>query len=233
MEAQEFMELFDSYWFEAEIFKKQLNSSKSSDFDENQAHQLQETPQKPEIYRAPSILSRSMSDIVETKTSFTSGFSLSPDSVLHSEKLQTILSGKEISEQEEGVESSVAEFRTEPVKKSRNYRRKFGRKTLSKSLSELEFEELQGFMDLGFVFSEEDNKDSELVSIIPGLQRFGRKDQAIMEETGVSRRPYLSEAWKVLEEPPLMNLRITGLSNEIDMKDKLKLWAHSVASTVR
>ncbi|CAN1142444.1 hypothetical protein LINPERPRIM_LOCUS26028 [Linum perenne] len=42
----------------------------------------------------------------------------------------------------------------------------------SKSMSSLEFEELKGFMDLGFVFSEKD-KESSFVSILPGLQRLG------------------------------------------------------------
>ncbi|KAM1105151.1 hypothetical protein ACFX13_013746 [Malus domestica] len=44
-------------------------------------------------------------------------------------------------------------------------RRRRKKKSESKSLTDLQFEELKGFMDLGFVFSEED-KDSNLVSII-------------------------------------------------------------------
>ncbi|KAG6400542.1 hypothetical protein SASPL_137382 [Salvia splendens] len=40
----------------------------------------------------------------------------------------------------------------------------------SKSLTELEVEELKGFMDLGFVFSDKDrDSNSRLASIIPGL----------------------------------------------------------------
>ncbi|KAM1368322.1 hypothetical protein PS1_001667 [Malus domestica] len=50
-------------------------------------------------------------------------------------------------------------------------------------------------------------------------------------------RPYLSEAWEVREnrkiEKPLMNWRFPALENEIDMKDNLKWWAYTVASTVR
>ena len=50
-------------------------------------------------------------------------------------------------------------------------------------------------------------------------------------------RPYLSEAWEVREkrkrEKPLMNWRFPALENEIDMKDNLKWWAHTVASAVR
>ncbi|KAK9284305.1 hypothetical protein L1049_023476 [Liquidambar formosana] len=114
----------------------------------------------------------------------------------------------------------------------------------SKSLSDLEFEEVKGFMDLGFVFSEED-KDSRLVSIIPGLQRLGRKGVEDDDEKGkevdesVVSRPYLSEAWDVLDrkevEQPLllMDWRIPASGNKMDMKDNLRFWAHTVASTVR
>ncbi|KAF9621840.1 hypothetical protein IFM89_028428 [Coptis chinensis] len=113
-------------------------------------------------------------------------------------------------------------------------------------------------MDLGFVFSEED-KNSSLVSIIPGLQRLGEKKHEEEEEeeeeneeeeneSGVDEkkdvmvvsRPYLSEAWEFMddrkeEKAPfmMMNWRFPSLSNEIDMKDHLRSWAHSVASAVR
>ncbi|KAE8734287.1 hypothetical protein F3Y22_tig00000773pilonHSYRG00056 [Hibiscus syriacus] len=116
------------------------------------------------------------------------------------------------------------------------------KKGKSKSLSDLEFEELKGFMDLGFVFSEEDNKDPRLVEIIPGLQRLRKKEPEEEEDTHESdddkvARPYLSEAWKVSERRkpnnPLMNWRVPDLGNEIDMKDSLRWWAHTVASTVR
>ncbi|KAL6134175.1 hypothetical protein ACLB2K_066408 [Fragaria x ananassa] len=52
----------------------------------------------------------------------------------------------------------------------------------SKSLSDLEFDELKGFTDLGFVFTEEDNKDSNLVAIISGLQRLRVSDEGDEEE---------------------------------------------------
>ena len=103
-------------------------------------------------------------------------------------------------------------------------------------------------MDLGFVFSEED-KNSWLVSIVPGLKRLGRKstsggedhdeeeDGENIEKSEVSR-PYLSEAWGVLdrrrkEMDGLLNWRIPASANEMDMKDHLRLWAHTVASAVR
>ncbi|KAL5078496.1 hypothetical protein RYX36_006917, partial [Vicia faba] len=98
--------------------------------------------------------------------------------------------GKKDEEQEEDVcdESMI----------QRPYLSEDWEKRESKSLSDLEFEELKGFMDLGFVFSEED-KDSNLVSIIPGLQRFGKKDEEQEEDVcdeSMIQRPYLSEDWE-------------------------------------
>ena len=127
---------------------------------------------------------------------------------------------------------------------------------MTKSLSNLEFEELKGFMDLGFVFSEED-VNSSLVEIIPGLQRLKGKKRGTnckeQEEQGTGceekekqgtscgessvQRPYLSEAWEVGDrerrEKPLMNWRFLDVGNETGMKDSLKWWAHTVALTVR
>ncbi|KAG6433037.1 hypothetical protein SASPL_104642 [Salvia splendens] len=78
----------------------------------------------------------------------------------------------------------------------------------SKNLTELEVEELKGFMDLRFVFSDEDrDSNSRLASIIPGLMRKGG-------ETTPSRP-------------------IPAFGNEMELKDHLRFWAHSVASTVR
>ncbi|XP_043699926.1 uncharacterized protein LOC122650590 [Telopea speciosissima] len=120
-----------------------------------------------------------------------------------------------------------------PVKKKRDLRRRGS----SKSLSALEFEELKEFMDLSFVFSKED-KDSSLVSIIPGLQRLGKKSdekETTIDESAIPR-PYLSEAWDLhnrrTEENPLMNWRFPASGSEIDIKYHLKIWAHIVASTL-
>ncbi|OAY24979.1 uncharacterized protein LOC110604488 [Manihot esculenta] len=240
MEAKEFIELFDSCWFEMEIFKKQSCLSKSLGVDANPDHRNQEEAPKSELYRVPTIISRSMSDELWPKTRFGSDLSLSPDSVLLTPKLHTILSSKEITEEEGAnlmsIQTQRVYVKETPTIKSRSRRR--AKKKLSKSLSELEFEELKGFMDLGFVFSEED-KDSSLVSIIPGLQRLGKKEgeeNGGVDEATVSR-PYLSEAWNDLErrkkEDPLVNWRIPASSNEMDIKDNLKWWAQTVASTVR
>ncbi|KAL0354023.1 UNVERIFIED_CONTAM: hypothetical protein Sangu_0983600 [Sesamum angustifolium] len=118
------------------------------------------------------------------------------------------------------------------------------RRSGSRSLSELEFEELKGFMDLGFVFSDED-RDSRLVSVIPGLQRLGKNVQeesvngcGEASSTAVSR-PYLSEAWECLKDEKrvknyrLIDWRIPAFGNETELKDHLRFWAHTVSSTVR
>lgn len=239
MDVEQLLNLFDSFWFHREIFNKHpFSSNPQNPHPENQNHspfQISPTREaQPFLRRIPT---RSVSEDLSFKLSFLSNSNpSSPDSVLFSPKLQTILSSKEIA----GTESPErGNGKTESKKKIRAYRRKRGAE--SKSLSELEFEELKGFMDLGFVFSEED-KDSSLAAIVPGLNRLRKKEEEEEEETESISRPYLSEAWEAMEKEeemkkPLMmmkmkmKLRIPG--NEIDMKDDLKWWAHAVASNVR
>ena len=102
-------------------------------------------------------------------------------------------------------------------------------------------------IDLNFVIT-------LLDSIIRGLQRLAGKNQSNIigqnrgengdgyqdqDQRSFVSRPYLSEAWDVLdierkkEKKPLMNWRIPVSGNEIDMKERIRFWAHSVASTVR
>ncbi|KAI3874604.1 hypothetical protein MKX03_035125 [Papaver bracteatum] len=228
MDAEQLLNLFDSIWFYNDITTPSLISS------------------KPEITRVESSLLRSVS---EDLTSFTSSFS-SPDSVLRPQQLQKINSGKEAPQDEEqklNSSSSPAKTRDKLMLKGK----RMNKMKSSKSLSDLEFEELKGFMDLGFVFSEED-KNSSLVSILPGLQRLGKNENLsteAQEEEGKSgrdennnnksARPYLSEAWAVLdnkrkeEELLLINWQVPKLNSEIAMKFHLRNWAHTVASAVR
>ncbi|KAK7412477.1 hypothetical protein VNO78_03941 [Psophocarpus tetragonolobus] len=224
MDAEEVLKIFDSFWFGHQNLKENTNSLAPTSSHEN-SDQIREEPSKPMLLRIQSGHSRSMSDQLSSMTCFKND-SLSPDSVF-SPKLQTILSGKDVTDSEAQVQHEVL------LPKKREKRKK----RQSKSLSDLEFEELKGFMDLGFVFSEED-KDTSLASIIPGLQRLGKSDEEEEDSDGSAvQRPYLSEAWKVQErrknENPLMNWKIPALNNEIDIKHSLKWWAHTVASTVR
>ncbi|RZC55847.1 hypothetical protein C5167_014695 [Papaver somniferum] len=234
MDQEQLLNLFDSNWFynDISIITPSLLSF------------------KPEITRIESSLLRSVS---EDLTSFTSSFS-SPDSVLRPQQLQTINSEKEASEDEEqklNSSSAAAETR-EASNKLMLKGKRLNKMKSNKSLSDLEFEELKGFMDLGFVFSEED-RDSSLVLIIPGLQRLGKNENLnteAQEEEGKlgrgennnnnkSARPYLSEAWAVLdnkkkeEELLLINWQVPKLNSEIEMKFHLRNWAHTVASAVR
>ncbi|ERN12187.1 hypothetical protein AMTR_s00034p00131640 [Amborella trichopoda] len=109
----------------------------------------------------------------------------------------------------------------------------------SKSLSELEIDELKGFMDLGFVFNKED-LSPRTMSVIPGLQRLGEEEKYREEEEEEEaeneqvRRPYLSEAWLIRRpDSPLLNLRMpppTAAGTE--MKRHLRSWARTVASVI-
>lgn len=223
MEADAVLSLFDSLWYYPQMLS-QVNPNPQID----QNNLVSNSP--PQLRR---IHTRSKSEELFTTNAISISIS-SPDSViLKPTCLETILSQKE--------------FQPEtPKLKGLNYRKiRKQKRALSKSLSELEFEELKGFMDLGFVFSAEDRADSSLVEIIPGLQRLGQKqeDDAVADHGSgeMSRprsRPYLSEAWQESDEQlkqPLVKWKIPirQVNSEVDMKDSLKWWAHTVASAVR
>ncbi|KAK6230645.1 hypothetical protein QUC31_002163 [Theobroma cacao] len=100
-------------------------------------------------------------------------------------------------------------------------------KTLQRSLSDLAFEELQGFKDLGFTFDKEDLSPS-VVNILPGLQENKIED---LKQDKV-RRPYLSEAWLAQSRgPPIPNC--VSKDSADDMKAQIKFWARAVATNVR
>ncbi|TKY71870.1 hypothetical protein E2542_SST00603 [Spatholobus suberectus] len=215
MDVEAVLKLFDSFWFGHQNLKEHTSSSTPTSSHENSDHQIKEPSEEPMLSRIQSAHSRSMSDHLSSMTCFKDD-SLSPDSVF-SPKLQTILSGKDVTDTE--AQHGV-------LPKKNTTRRERRKKRQSKSLSDLEFEEVKGFMDLGFVFSEED-KDSSLASIIPGLQRLGKSDEEEEDsDESAVQRPYLSEAWKIRErrkkKNPLMNWKIPALNNEIDIKDSLR-----------
>ena len=235
MDAEQVLNLFDSFWFNLKMSNEQPSSSSSSS-EEKPDLQIQEDPSKPILSRSQTRHIRSMSDQLSSAASFNTPGSFSPDIVL-GPKLQPILSGRAIEDQENSTETNTRKDSPKRVQFSGGGRRRKG--GVSKSLSDLEFDELKGFMDLGFVFSEED-KDSSLGSIIPGLHRLGKKDEEEKNHTFKESevpRPYLSEAWQVFDkrkkQVPLMNWRVPARSSEIDMKDNLRCWAHTVASSFR
>lgn len=239
MEAESVLNLFDSYWFNLEIFKKK--PIKNQNFPEIPTSNPEIPTTLPTIQTKFQKITPNFSPKKQSESS-----SSSPNSVLLNltPKLQTIFSGKISAEFED---SSRSEKLNSPLKGNTVINRRRKNKGFSKSLSDLEFEELKGFIDLGFIFSEED-KDSNLVSIIPGLQRLSISNhnininndinESIIDKSGgLFSRPYLSEAWDDLEkkrrENLLLNWRVPPPDNQIEMKDYLRFWAHTVASTVK
>lgn len=103
----------------------------------------------------------------------------------------------------------------------------------SRSVSELELEELKGLMDLGFNFSDtEVERDPKIADIVPGLRK--RRSEGEVE---VARQPYLSEAWRFIDGEErrrvLRDWSVLTNGDENHVKEQLRRWAHVVASTVR
>ncbi|CAJ2660043.1 unnamed protein product [Trifolium pratense] len=230
MSAEQVLKLFDINWFETSIFtnnNKTLHSTTLLDSTTSMSQVEEQVFLDTKLLRIPTLHVRSFSH--ENLGSKIGSFydSLSPNSVLTTHKLKPILSGKEVEQ------FTLEKESTDAKKVSRHTQRTRLRKgkKFTRSLSELEFKELKGFMDLGYVFSEED-MDSTLISLIPGLS----KKEHNVDENVISR-PYLSEAWGLRKQKKVMNKlnnwRVPTLGNEIDMKDNLKFWAHTVASIVR
>ncbi|XP_057453421.1 uncharacterized protein LOC130745259 [Lotus japonicus] len=251
MAAEQVLGLLDSFWFETTILSIKTPLTFHPKVDPISQTKVEEVlPLDKKLLPAPTLEIRSHSD---QNLGTTSCFLCdSPPQY----KLRTIPSGREIRDFSKG--SSCENYEKEGINTRIKQRHGHGRrgstsnkgKNTSRSLTELEFKELKGFMDLGFVFSEED-KNSGLVSLIPGLHRLGSREDAgegddddeeqeeNIDETVISdHKPYLSEAWDVLyrrrgRRNPLLDWRVPDSGSEIDMKHSLRFWAHSVASIVR
>lgn len=217
MEADRLLQIMEFFWFQHRIFdNKQESPSLSPKFllkNEGKASAVNSGGRNLQIR---SYSERCITVDLESD---------SPESVIIKPKLQKI--------------PEVCYAGSEKREKRRGKKRYGGgERGMSRSLSALEFEELKGFMDLGFVFDEEETNNG-LASIIPGLQKRGKT--AVAAEGGSGGgveipRPYLSEAWGDLnwrrrDGNILVNWK--SVKNEMDMKDHLKIWAHAVASTVR
>ncbi|KAG8045501.1 hypothetical protein GUJ93_ZPchr0008g13086 [Zizania palustris] len=105
-----------------------------------------------------------------------------------------------------------------------------------KSSSDLESIEVQGFRDLGFVFDQEELRES-LADVIPGLRGKAKtapiSGSANENEVATTdgdvvtvQRPYLSEAWHHVRRP-------ADARSAAEMKDQIRMWAQAVASNVR
>lgn len=102
-----------------------------------------------------------------------------------------------------------------------------------KSSSDLEWIEVQGFKDLGFVFDKEELRGN-LADVLPGLRDEANKTKSPRRSSvdkGIVRRPYLSEAWQHVQRsaPPAL-IRVQSAA---EMKDQLRMWAQAVACNVR
>lgn len=126
---------------------------------------------------------------------------------------------------------------TKPTKpQSRQRRRLKG----TKSLTDLEYEELRGLKDLGFEVSKDD-LTPHVVRMFPGLQRQGippynsphsQREQIGHNVLSQSRFPPVQHLvqWPRRPDSPLTNASFQDPS--IDMKGQLKSWASEMASIV-
>ena len=129
MAAEEVLSLLDSYWFEQDIFsiKSSSSPSKTQEIDEITANPCpkisEEIQESEEFSRLPTIRVRSLSDqqLLDSKSSFSFSDSFSPSSVLTINsklQLQTILSGKEVTEfgeEEKAVKKKEVDHQEEVV----------------------------------------------------------------------------------------------------------------------
>nr|ADE77004.1 unknown [Picea sitchensis] len=92
-------------------------------------------------------------------------------------------------------------------------------KRAPKSRIDSELQELKGSMELGFEFRK-DQLTPRLLNLLPGLKRL------LDHENSTDILGF--------EESPLENWELPNLNAaEVDMKEHIKLWARSVASTLK
>ncbi|XP_055801683.1 uncharacterized protein LOC129870833 [Solanum dulcamara] len=220
------LKLFDTYWFEQGILF--TNTHKFS-YDIQDKKAFQENPH--EIQGSSKFFGRSQSDYLCGSDSL----KILPDACETLQK-QHSFGGSDTSFSQLGNSptSVIITHNRVAVKAKKGVK---GIIRIRRSSSELELEELKGFMDLGFEFSEED-KNSSLVTIVPGLQKWGNR--AVVDEKRdniVHKRPYLSESWEILEKRKmsrkLLKWRFPSMNDDMNMKDNLRFWAQTVASTFR
>ncbi|KAG8364756.1 hypothetical protein BUALT_Bualt18G0031900 [Buddleja alternifolia] len=224
MESEEVLKLFDYCWFEVFMSKHNNFPAKAKSSLHEQVDKSTQGSSK--IYHgATNLQIRSLSDRCL-------GFNARNYIKEEEPKLQKIVSGKEVEFskvlliEEDDEEKLEKKNNCSSSRRRRRRRRKKGMMRRCRSFSALEFDEVKGFIDLGFVFTEEDNNTtSSLVSIIPGLQKWSKMSQT--EKFEVSRGDFNNK-----RKIPMMNWKIPS-NGEVNMKDHLRVWAETVASTVR
>ncbi|KAI9076879.1 hypothetical protein K1719_041183 [Acacia pycnantha] len=215
MKAEYVLELYDSFWFKHSIIRGIKHSSSPPTSLDHQ--QIKDEPSDLKLLNIPVVVEDFMSD-----NSLKLPESFSPNSVLLNHSSSHPFSTKK----------DLTEDSKPMILPNRKRSNKMGK---HKSVAELEMEEVEGFMDLGFVFTEED-RHSRLASIVPGLKRMWKEEEDDDTEI-IHERPYLSETWEFVEwkkkvEKPLNWTIPEDMSNEVRMKHNLKLWAQTVASLV-
>ncbi|TQD81885.1 hypothetical protein C1H46_032536 [Malus baccata] len=102
MEADEVMELYDSFWFEIRIFKKQLVSSNPSNFEEQPDHEIEENPENPGVataFAARDILGNVLSGLsMQFSKPSSLGDTIKSKGELHSTEEEIIASAQIIKE---------------------------------------------------------------------------------------------------------------------------------------
>ncbi|KAJ3686363.1 hypothetical protein LUZ61_015527 [Rhynchospora tenuis] len=214
---EDILNLFDLYWFHHLILFSHPSSTSIP----------APTPVLPEVQTEP--ISPVPSPLQHRRTrsdESISAFMAHPHPV-KPPCLETIFSGKETMNPTKSSQRHSLDMGT-VVARNRQPHSRMRRR----SMSELELEELKGLIDLGFNFSDtEVEKDPRIADIVPGLKKRSEG------EVKVSRRPYLSEAWRVRDEEErkrvLRDWKVLANGDESEVKEQLRRWAHVVASTVR
>ncbi|KAM0869576.1 hypothetical protein ACQ4PT_040589 [Festuca glaucescens] len=255
--AEEVLALYDTYWFHRLVLHSYSPAPAPLPppppppaLEQQQPPERAPAESNRELQRAPSGLRHRRTRSDEAKTATFDALEPLKIPHAHRARLETILSGKD---------GLAAPQPAPPERRRRPGGRRRKRQARGRSLSELEFEEVKGLRDLGFTFSEAD-VDAELASIVPGLRRLraAEEEEARRAEAATAacaeeeacrtraasasasaprrRRPYLSEAWEDEEAEVrrvLSTFRIPAADGGADLKEHLRLWAHSVASAVR
>ncbi|KAJ7543890.1 hypothetical protein O6H91_09G057200 [Diphasiastrum complanatum] len=120
---------------------------------------------------------------------------------------------------------------------SRRHRRRKDRKNKSKGTEHVEHDEVKGFKELGFSFSQ-DKLTPRVISLFPGMKvdyGEGKNQPEVSFVASAQYKLYNSPAWwAVKPNSPLYNWQFPDPHQEgVDMKAHLKFWARAVASTAR
>ncbi|CAK7324425.1 unnamed protein product [Dovyalis caffra] len=199
--------------------------SKMMEAGKSSQHSLLRTPSLPPyIGREEMIELENESDEITMSKLIRQAMPLSSD-ILPRQPSSKMITPKHRPPRNLEVESSDAlrnsTYETRHISYPKNQRK------LDKSLSNVEFHEVQGFKDLGFKFDKKDLNPPSMVEIFAGLQE--KKKHIKQDQDHKVREPYPSGSWQVTSCDPVWAAK----NSAQEMKAQLKFWARSVASNVR